>query len=102
MTSAPILALSTNGGGFVIYSDASHQGLGCVLMQRGRVVAYASRQLKTHERNYPIHDLELAAVVFALKLWRHYLYGEPCEIFTDHQSLKYLFTQRDLNGWQHK
>ena len=68
-----------------------------MLMQHGRVIAYASRQLKRHEQNYPTHDLELAAVVFALKIWRHYLYGEPCEIYTDHQSLKYVFEQKDLN-----
>ncbi|GAB2289717.1 hypothetical protein Dimus_038059 [Dionaea muscipula] len=97
LTTAPILALPTEGGNFVIFSDASLQGLGCVLMQHGRVIAYASRQLKTHERNYPTHDLELAAVVFALKLWRHYLYGESCEVYTDHKSLKYIFTQRELN-----
>ncbi|PKU84042.1 hypothetical protein MA16_Dca010326 [Dendrobium catenatum] len=66
-------------------------------MQNGRVIAYASRQLKNHERNYPTHDLELAAVVFALKIWRHYLYGVRCEVFTDHQSLKYIFTQKELN-----
>ncbi|KAJ0047110.1 hypothetical protein Pint_03957 [Pistacia integerrima] len=66
-------------------------------MQHGRVIAYASRQLKKHEMNYPTHDLELAAVVFALKIWRHYLYGVTCQIFTDHQSLKYLFTQKELN-----
>ncbi|CAL2271227.1 unnamed protein product [Prunus armeniaca] len=66
-------------------------------MQHDRVIAYASRQLKKHEQNYPVHDLELAAVVFALKIWRHYLYGETCQIFTDHNSLKYLFTQRELN-----
>lgn len=66
-------------------------------MQNGKVVAYMSRQLKTHEKNYPTHDLELAAVVFALKVWRHYLYGEQFEIFSDHKSLKYLFTQKDLN-----
>ena len=76
----------------MVYSDASYQGLGCVLMQHGRVVAYASRQLKPYERNYPTHDLELAAVVFALKIWRHFLFGETCEIFTDHKSLKYLFS----------
>ena len=97
LTSAPILALPVMGEGFVIYSDASHSGLGCVLMQHGRVIAYASRQLKDYEKNYPTHDLELAAVVFALKLWRHYLYGEHCDIFTDHKSLKYLFTQKELN-----
>jgi len=66
-------------------------------MQNGRVIAYASRQLKKHEQNYPTHDLEMAAVVFALKIWRHYLYGETCEIYTDHQSLKYIFQQKDLN-----
>ena len=83
--------------GFVIYSDASKKGLGCVLMQNGKVIAYASRQLKDYERNYPTHDLELAAVVFALKIWRHYLYGVHCEIFIDHKSLKYLFTQKELH-----
>ena len=80
-----------------MYSDASLLGLGCVLMQEGRVVAYASRQLKPHEKNYPTHDLELAAIVFALKIWRHYLFGEKCHVFSDHKSLKYLMTQRDLN-----
>ncbi|KAG8497069.1 hypothetical protein CXB51_008359 [Gossypium anomalum] len=81
----------------VRYSDASLNGLGCVLIQEGKVVAYASRQLKPHERNYPTHDLELAAVVFALKIWRHYLYGEKCRVYTDHKSLKYLMSQKDLN-----
>ena len=74
----------------MIFSDASLNELGCVLMQEGKVVAYASRQLKPHEKNYPTHDLELAAIVFALKNWRHYLYGEKCFIYTDHKSLKYL------------
>ncbi|KAL0541249.1 hypothetical protein IC582_021291 [Cucumis melo] len=87
---------------FVIYSDASKKGLGCVLMQQGKVVAYASRQLKNHEQNYPTHDLELAAVVFALKIWRHYLYGEKIQIFTDHKSLKYFFTQKELNMRQRR
>ncbi|PKI73048.1 hypothetical protein CRG98_006543 [Punica granatum] len=90
LTTAPVLVIPSTDEGFVIYSDASHQGLGCVLMQNGRVVTYASRQLRNHEKNYPTHDLELAAVVFALKLWRHYLYGARCEIYTDHKSLKYL------------
>ena len=76
LTTASILTIPQGSGGYVIYSDASNSGLGCVLMQNGKVVAYASRQLKTHERNYPTHALELAAVVFALKMWRHYLYGE--------------------------
>src|ERR1044071_4289387 len=82
---------------FEIYCDASRQGLGCILMQDRHVVAYASRQLRPHEDNYPTHDLELAAVVHALKTWRHYLLGNRCEIYTDHQSLKYIFTQPDLN-----
>ncbi|MCI22527.1 CCHC-type integrase, partial [Trifolium medium] len=77
-------------------------GLGGVLMQRGKVVAYASRKLKTHEKNYPTHDLELAAVVFTLKIWRHYLYGSRFEVFSDHQSLKYLFDQKELNMWQRR
>lgn len=97
LTSAPILTLPLGTGGFVIYSDASKKGLGCVLMQHGKVIAYASRQLKSHEENYPTHDLELAAVVFALKIWRHYLYGATCEVFSDHQSLKYIFSQKELN-----
>ena len=92
LTSAPVLTLPEGNEGFEIYSDASRQGLGCVLMQHKIVVAYASRQLKKHELNYPTHDLELAAVIFALKTWRHYLYGATCQIFTDHKSLKYLFT----------
>jgi hypothetical protein len=79
--------------GYIVYTNASKKELGCVLMQQGWVVAYASRQLKEHEKNYPTHDLELAAVVHVLKIWRHYLYGEKCEIHTDHQSLKYIFTQ---------
>ena len=92
LTSAPVLTLPSGEGGFVIYSDASHQGLGCVLMQHGKVIAYASRQLRPNENAYPVYDLELAAVVFALKIWRHYLYGEKFQIFTDHKSLKYLMT----------
>nr|GFC93816.1 putative reverse transcriptase domain-containing protein [Tanacetum cinerariifolium] len=88
--------------GFQIYSDASKKGLGCVLMQHGKVIAYSSRQLKPYEVNYPTHDLELAAVVFALKIWRHYLYGESCDIFIDRKSLKYIFTQRELNMRQRR
>ncbi|XP_070050542.1 uncharacterized protein, partial [Nicotiana tomentosiformis] len=83
--------------GFVVYCDASRIGIGCVLIQHGKVIAYASRQLKNHEKNYPTHDLELAAVVFALKIWRHYLYGVHVDIFTDHKSLQYIFKQKDLN-----
>ncbi|GJR02722.1 retrotransposon protein, putative, ty3-gypsy subclass [Tanacetum coccineum] len=93
---------SISSGVLMIYSDASKKGLGCVLMQHGKVIAYASRQLKPYEVNYPTHDLELAAVVFALKIWRHYLYGEACDIFTDHKSLKYIFTQRELNMRQRR
>ena len=97
LTSASVLTLLVTGLEYVIYNDASRNGLGCVLMQQGKVVAYASRQLRPHELNYPTHDLELAAVVFALKIWRHYLYGEKCQIFTDHKSLKYILSQKELN-----
>ena len=97
LTEDPVLTQPTCGKEYVIYSDASLNGLGCVLMQEGKVVAYASRLLKPHEKNYPTHDLELAAIVFALKIWRHYLYGEKCFIYTDHKSLKYLPSQRELN-----
>ena len=102
MTTTPVLALPSGKDGYVVYSDASRQGLGCVLMQDGRVIAYASRQLKKHEQNYPTHDLELAAVVFSLKIWRHYRYGVPCQIFTDQKSLQYIFTQKELNLRQHR
>ena len=97
MTSAPVLTLPEGNERFEVYSDASRQGLGCVLMKHKRVVAYASRKLKKHELNYPTPDLELAAVIFALKTWRHYLYGATCQIFTDHKSLKYLLNQKELN-----
>jgi hypothetical protein len=97
LTTSPVLVLPDIHKDFTIYYDASRQGSGCVLMQEGRVIGYASRQLKTHEQNYPTHDLKLAAVVHALKIWRHYLIGNKCEIFTDHKSLKYIFTQPDLN-----
>ena len=78
----------------VIYNDASLRGLGCVVMQRGKVIAYGSRQLKPNELNYPVHDLEFATVVFALKQWHHYLYGVTCEIFSDHQSETSLYSER--------
>ena len=97
LVEAPVLIKPTSGREYTMYSDASRIDLGCVLMQDGKVVAYASRQLKPHEQNYPINDLELAVIMFALKIWRHYLYGEKCRIFTDHKSLKYLLTQKDLN-----
>ena len=97
LTEAPVLTQPTCGKEYVIFSDASLNGFGCVLMQEGKVVASASRQLKPHEKNYPTHDLELAAIVFALKIWRHYLYGEKCFIYTDYKSLKYFPSQRELN-----
>ena len=89
LVSAPVFTIPSGSGGFVVYSDESHQGLGCVLVKHGKVVAYASRQLKPYEKNYPTHDLELETVVFALKIWRHYLYSETCEIYTYHKNLKY-------------
>jgi hypothetical protein len=82
---------------FDIYCDASRQGLGCVPIQEGKVASYALGQLRKHEENYPTHDLDLAAVVHALKIWRYYLIGHRCEIYSDHKSLKYIFTQTDLN-----
>ncbi|GJS31501.1 putative reverse transcriptase domain-containing protein [Tanacetum coccineum] len=97
-----VLALPDGPDDFVVYCDASKQGFGCVLMQRGKVIAYASRQLKKHETNYTTHDLELGAVVFALKIWRHYLYGTKSVIYTDHQSLQYIFDQKDLNMRQRR
>ena len=96
LTTAPVLALPSGKDGYVVYCDASRQGLECVLMQDGRVIAYASRQLKKHEQNYLTYDLELAAVVFALKIWRHYLYGVPCQIFTDHKSLSISLLRKSL------
>ncbi|WVZ80352.1 hypothetical protein U9M48_027835, partial [Paspalum notatum var. saurae] len=102
LTTAPVLAQPDVTKPFDVYCDASGQGLGCVLMQEGRVIAYASRQLRKHEANYPTHDLELAAVVHALKIWRHYLLGNTCHIYTDHKSLKYIFTQPELNMRQRR
>ena len=90
------------GQGYTVYCDGSRARLGCVLMQSGRVAAYGSRQLKNHEQNYPTHDMELAAVVFALKIWRHYLYSEQFEVYLDHKSLKHIFTQQDLNMRQRR
>jgi len=97
LTSASVLILLNPKESFVVYCDASKMGLGGVLIQNRQVVAYASRQLKVHEKNYPTHDLELAAVVFVLKILRHYLYGSKFEVFSDHKSLKYLFDQKELN-----
>ena len=97
LTTAPVLVILDTEKVFEVYCDASYQGLGCVLMQEKRDVAYASHQLEVHEKNYLTHDLELAAIVFALKSWRHYLYGSQFRVFSDHKSLKYLFDQKELN-----
>ncbi|GJY15110.1 putative reverse transcriptase domain-containing protein [Tanacetum coccineum] len=102
LCSAPILALPEGSEDFVVYCDASHKGLGAVLMQREKVIAYASRQLKIHEKNYTTHDLELGSVVFALKIWRHYLYGTKCTVFTDHKSLQHILDQKELNMRQRR
>ncbi|GKC87201.1 putative reverse transcriptase domain-containing protein [Tanacetum coccineum] len=99
---APILALPEGSENFVIYCDASHKGLGAVLMQREKVIAYASRQLKVHKKNYTTHDLELGTVVFALKMWRHYFYGTKCVVFTDHKSLQHILDQKGLNMRQRR
>ncbi|WVZ63577.1 hypothetical protein U9M48_013200 [Paspalum notatum var. saurae] len=102
LTTAPVLTLPDLTKSFTMYCDASKEGLGCVLMQEGKVIAYASCQLRKHEVNYPTHDLELVAVVHTLKIWRHYLFGNRCEIYTDHKSLKYIFTQNELNMKQRR
>ncbi|GJU73897.1 reverse transcriptase [Tanacetum coccineum] len=96
------LLFPSGSGGFQIYSDGFYRKVWLRTPPAWKVIAYASRQLKPYEVNYPTHDLELAAVVFALKIWRHYLYGESCDIFTDHKSLKYIFTQRELNMRQRR
>nr|GEZ65273.1 putative reverse transcriptase domain-containing protein [Tanacetum cinerariifolium] len=97
LCSAPILALPEGSEDFIVYCDASNKGLGAVLMQREKVISYASRQLKIHEKNYTTHDLELRAVVFALKIWRHYLYRTKCTVFTNHKSLQHILDQNELN-----
>jgi hypothetical protein len=102
LATSSVLVLPDVHNQFSVYCDASYTELRCVLMQEGKVVAYSSRQLKVHEKNYPTHDLELAAVVHALKTWRHYLYGKKCDIYTDHKSLKYKFTQLELNMRQRR
>jgi hypothetical protein len=102
LMSPPVLVMPYLQKGFDIYCDACGQGLGCVLMQEEHVIAYVSRQLRKHELNYPTHDLELAVVVHALKIWRHYIMGTKCQVYTDHKSLKYIFTQKDLNLRQHR
>ncbi|GKB42395.1 putative reverse transcriptase domain-containing protein [Tanacetum coccineum] len=102
LCSVPNLALPEGSKDFVVYCDASHKGLGAILMQREKVIAYASRQLKIHEKNYTTHDLEVGSVVFALKIWRHYLYGTKCTVFTDHKSLQHILDPKELNMRQHR
>nr|GFA98018.1 putative reverse transcriptase domain-containing protein [Tanacetum cinerariifolium] len=102
LCSAPILALPEGSKDLIVYCDASKKGLGAVLMQREKVISYASRQLKIHEKNYTTHDLELGAVVFALKIWRQYLYGTKCTVFTDHKSLQHILDQKELNMRQRR
>jgi hypothetical protein len=102
LTTTPSLAVPESGKDYTVYCDGSKNRLGCVLMQDRKVIAYGSRQLKPHEVNYPTHDLELAAVVFALKKWRQFLYGAKCELYTDHKGLKYFFTQKELNMRQRR
>ncbi|GKE44731.1 putative reverse transcriptase domain-containing protein, partial [Tanacetum coccineum] len=102
LCAAPILALPEGSEDFAVYCDASIKGLGVVLIQRRKVFAYASRQLKIHEKNYTTHDLELGAIVFALKIWRHYLYGTKYVVFTDHKSLQHILYQKDLNMRQRR
>ncbi|GKE24391.1 putative reverse transcriptase domain-containing protein [Tanacetum coccineum] len=99
---APILALPKGSENFVVYYDSSHKGLGIVLMQQEKVIAYASRQLKIHEKNYTTHDLELGSMVFALKMWRHYFYGTKCVVFTDHKSFQHILDQKELNMRQRR
>nr|GFB04389.1 putative reverse transcriptase domain-containing protein [Tanacetum cinerariifolium] len=97
LAGAPILALGEGSGDFIVYCDASNKGLGAMLMRREKVISYASRQLKIHEKNYTTHDLELGAVVFALKTWRNYLYVTKCIVITDHKSLQHILDQKELN-----
>ncbi|XXG88490.1 hypothetical protein AAC387_Pa12g0690 [Persea americana] len=102
LTTTPILRIPLGGSGFLVYTDSSNVGLWCVLMQDGNVIAYRSSQLKDYERNYSTHDLELAAVVFPLKMLKHYLYVENFEVHSNHQSLQYLFSQKELNMRQRR
>nr|GFA57408.1 putative reverse transcriptase domain-containing protein [Tanacetum cinerariifolium]GFA66575.1 putative reverse transcriptase domain-containing protein [Tanacetum cinerariifolium] len=102
LCSASILALPERSEDFIVYCDVSIKGLGAVLIQREKVIAYASQQLKIHEKNYTTHDLELGAVMFALKIWRHYLYGTKCTVFTNNKSLQHIPDQNELNMRQHR
>nr|GFB12656.1 putative reverse transcriptase domain-containing protein [Tanacetum cinerariifolium] len=102
LCSASILALLEGSKDFIIYCDASIKGLGVMLMQKEKVIKYASQQLKIHEKNYTTHDLELGAAVFALKIWRHYLYGTKCTVFIDHKNLQHILDQKELNMRQRR
>nr|GEV73228.1 putative reverse transcriptase domain-containing protein [Tanacetum cinerariifolium] len=102
LCSASILALPEDSENFVVYYDASRKGLGAVLMQREKVITYVSRKLKIHEKNYTTHDLELGAVVVAVKVWRHYLYGTKCVVFTNHKSLQHILDQKELKMSQRR
>jgi hypothetical protein len=102
LTISPVLAQPDTTKPFDVYCDASGTDLGGVLMQEGRVISYSSRQLRRHEEHYPTHDLELAAIVMTLRMWHHYLLGNAVHIYTDHKSLKYIFTQPDLNMRQRR
>ncbi|GKE90897.1 putative reverse transcriptase domain-containing protein [Tanacetum coccineum] len=102
LCNAPILSLPDGVEDFVVYYDVSNQGLGCVLMQKDKVIAYASRHLKIYEKNYTTHDLELGAVVFALNIWRHCLYRTKSVIYTDHKSIQHIFDQKELNMCQRR
>ena len=97
LITASVMTIPEGTDGYVIYCNASRVGLGCVLMQRSKLIAYASRQLKVHEKNYTTHDLELATVVFVLNIWRHYMYGIHANVFSNHKTLQYVFTEKDLN-----
>jgi hypothetical protein len=102
LTTVPILKVPDMDADFLVCTDASKEGLGGVLMQDGRVIAYISRKLRRHEENYAMHDLELLAIVYALKVWRHYLVGRKFELKTDHCGLQHIFTQSDLNARQRR
>ncbi|GKC76692.1 putative reverse transcriptase domain-containing protein [Tanacetum coccineum] len=102
LCSVPILSLPEGTEDFVVYCDVLIKGFGAVLMQRGKVIAYALQQLKKHEENYMTHDLELGAMIFELRLWRHYLYGTKCVVYTDHKSLQYILDQKELNMRQQR
>ncbi|GJZ53317.1 putative reverse transcriptase domain-containing protein [Tanacetum coccineum] len=102
LCNAHVLALPDGPEDFIVYCDVSGLGLGCVLIKRGKVISYASRQLKIHEKNYTTHDLELGAVVFAVKIWRHYLYGTKSITYTNHKSLQRIFNQKELKMHQRR